>query len=197
MTRSSDEALDEAQLALGTKCERLLSSKAWHKAHTHTLKGLLQRLQMLKAAGLPAMRLVPNSKLETLGRIPRSHEGHQVDAIEAVTRCGADAEKWPLAVLLLCAAAHSNPPTTCSYQHRSHPALLAARSQLLAPLEAAQLVRDAAEGLAVERSGAAAGDGRGPPVWRPRRRGALEGARTDRVRRVVQAQGDSKRCCHD
>ena len=36
MTRSSDEALDEAQLALGTKCERLLSSKAWHKAHTTT-----------------------------------------------------------------------------------------------------------------------------------------------------------------
>ena len=193
MTRSSDEALDEAQLALGTKCERLLSTAAWHKAHTTTQKGLLLRLQMLKAAGLPAMRLVSNSKLKALGRIPRSHEGHQVDAIEAVTRCGADAvNNMPLAVLLLCAAAHSNPPTTCSYQHRSHPALLAARSQLLAPLEAAQLVRDAAEGRAVERPGAAAGDGRGPHVWGPRRRGALEGACADRVRRVVQAQGDCK-----
>ena len=109
MTRSSDEALDEAQLALGTKCERLLRSAAWHKAHTTTQKGLLLRLQMLKAAGLPAMRLVPNSKLKTLGRIPRSHEGHQVDAIEAVTRCGADSNNLPLAVLLLCAAAHSTP----------------------------------------------------------------------------------------
>ena len=68
MTRSSDEALDEAQLALGTKCERLLSSAAWHKAHTSTQKGLLRRLQMLKAAGLPAMRLVSNSKLKALGR---------------------------------------------------------------------------------------------------------------------------------
>ena len=116
MTRSSDEALDEAQLALGTKCERLLSSKAWHKAHTTTQKGLLRRLQMLKAAGLPAMRLVSNSKLKALGRIPRSHEGHQVDAIEAVTKCGADVNNDPLAVLLLCAAAHSNPPTTtCSF----------------------------------------------------------------------------------
>ena len=80
---------------------QVLSSKAWHKAHTSTQKGLLLRLQMLKAAGLPAMRLVPNSKLKALGRIPRSHEGHQVDAIEAVTRCGADVDNWPLAVLLL------------------------------------------------------------------------------------------------
>ena len=116
MTRSSDEALDEAQLALGTKCERLLSSKAWHKAHTTTQKGLLLRLQMLKAAGLPAMRLVSNSKLKALGRIPRSHEGHQVDAIEAVTKCGATSSglyaNMPLAILLLCAAAHSHPPTT-------------------------------------------------------------------------------------
>ena len=132
MTRSSDEALDEAQLALNTKCERLLSSEAWHKAHTQTQKGLLRRLQMLKAAGLPAMCLVPNSTLKTLGRIPRSHEGHQVDAIEAVTKCGAstglDANK-PLAILLLCAAAHSHPPTTtCPNHHRSRPSLLAARS---------------------------------------------------------------------
>jgi len=193
MTRSSDEALDEAQLALGTKCERLLSSKAWHKAHTETQKGLLLRLQMLKAAGLPAMRLVSNSKLKALGRIPRSHEGHQVDAIEAVTKCGAQIGlNMPLAILLLCAAAHSNPPTTtCPFcSPLIKPSLLAARSQLLAPLEAAQLVRDAAEGRAVERPGAAAGDGRGPHVWRPRRRGALEGARADRVRRVVQAQGE-------
>ena len=193
MTRSSDEALDEAQLALGTKCERLLSSKAWNKAHTRTQTGLLRRLQMLRAAGLPAMRLVSNSKLKALGRIPRSHEGHQVDAIEAVTKCGADVNNDPLAVLLLCAAAHSNQFTTCPHHHRSSsPSLLAARSQLLAPLEAAQLVRDAAEGRAVERPGAAAGDGRGPHVWRPRRRGALEGARADRVRRVVQAQGDGR-----
>ena len=131
MTRSSDEALDEAQLALGTKCERLLSSAAWHKAHTSTQKGLLLRLQMLKDAGLPAMRLVPNSTLKTLGRIPRSHEGHQIDAIEAVTKCGADGTGFnmPLAILLLCAAAHSHPPTTtCPNHHRSRPSLLAARS---------------------------------------------------------------------
>ena len=114
MTRSSDEALDEAQLALGTKCERLLSSAAWHKAHTSTQKGLLRRLQMLKAAGLPAMRLVSNSKLKALGRIPRSHEGHQVDAIEAVTKCGAAIGlNMPLAVLLLMCKEASTTQGVC------------------------------------------------------------------------------------
>ena len=38
--------------------------------------------------------------LKRLGRIPRSHEGHQEDAIAAVRRCGADGFNKPKAVLL-------------------------------------------------------------------------------------------------
>eukprot|EP00964_Phaeocystis_antarctica_P087723 scaffold55730_cov66-Phaeocystis_antarctica.AAC.2 len=91
---------DKTQLELGEKCERLLASGAWNRTHTTTHKGLLKRLQMIPDGGLAPMRLVAHSKLTELGRIPRSHEGHQVDAIDTVRRCGADRYHNPKAVLL-------------------------------------------------------------------------------------------------
>ena len=100
MTRSAEQAIDEAQAKLGERCERLLASSAWNNAHTTTHKGLLKRLQMIPDAGLNPMRVVAHSKLKELGRIPRSHEGHQEDAIAAVRRCGADSNNYPKAVLL-------------------------------------------------------------------------------------------------
>ena len=100
MTRSAEQAIDEAQAKLGERCERLLASSAWNKAHTTTHKGLLERLQMIPDAGLNPMRVVAHRTLKELGRIPRSHEGHQEDAIAAVRRCGADHFNNPKAVLL-------------------------------------------------------------------------------------------------
>ena len=100
MTRSAEQAIDEAQAKLGERCERLLASSAWNKAHTETQKGLLKRLQMIPDAGLNPMRVVAHRRLKELGRIPRSHEGHQEDAIAAVRRCGADISNYPKAVLL-------------------------------------------------------------------------------------------------
>mmetsp|Transcript_10329 Transcript_10329/g.27167 ORF Transcript_10329/g.27167 Transcript_10329/m.27167 type:complete len:200 (-) Transcript_10329:1276-1875(-) len=49
--------------------------------------------------GLPRMRVLSNRKLKELGRIPRSHEGHQEDALAAVERCGADDSNHPNAVI--------------------------------------------------------------------------------------------------
>ena len=100
MTRSAEQAIDEAQAKLGEQCERLLASSAWNRAHTSTHQGLLKRLQMIQDAGLNPMRVVAHRTLKELGRIPRSHEGHQEDAIAAVRRCGADANNNPKAVLL-------------------------------------------------------------------------------------------------
>ena len=90
MTRSAEQAIDETQAKLGESCEQLLASSAWNRAHTATHQGLLKRLQMIPDAGLKSMRVVAHSTLRELGRIPRSHEGHQEDAIAAVRRCGAD-----------------------------------------------------------------------------------------------------------
>ena len=99
MTRSAEQAINEAQAKL-EQCERLLASSAWNNAHTSTHQGLLERLQMIPDAGLNPMRVVAHRTLKQLGRIPRSHEGHQEDAIAAVRRCGADRFKLPKAVLL-------------------------------------------------------------------------------------------------
>ena len=200
MTRSSEAALDESQLALGQRCEGLLGAPKWHRAHTTTHEGLLLRLTMIKDAGLPAMRVVPNEALQRLGRIPRSHEGHQVDALDAVRKAGAGGIfNYPKAVVLLCAAAEAPPPrispsrppipqrASASHACLVYPPSARPPVQLLAPLEAAELVRVAADRPAVELARAAAGDAGGRHVWRPRRRGALEGAGARRVRRLVQA----------
>ena len=100
MARNPEQAIDDAQAELRERCERLLASSAWNKAHTYTRNGLLKRLQMIPKAGLNPMRVVAHSRLKELGRIPRSHEGHQEDAIAAVRRCGADMHNSPKAVLL-------------------------------------------------------------------------------------------------
>ena len=100
MTRSAEQAIDETQAKLGESCERLLASSAWNRAHTVTHQGLLKRLQMIPDAGLNRMSVVAHSTLRELGRIPRSHEGHQEDAIAAVRRCGADINNKPKAVIL-------------------------------------------------------------------------------------------------
>ena len=63
MTRSAEQAIDEAQAKLGERCERLLASSAWNKAHTVTHKGLLKRLQMIQDAGLNPMRVVRTARL--------------------------------------------------------------------------------------------------------------------------------------
>ena len=86
MTRAAGEALDEAQLALGTACETMLASAKYQRAHPMTYKGLVERLLMLPEHGLPQMRLVSQRMLEELERIPRSNENFQVDALEAVKR---------------------------------------------------------------------------------------------------------------
>ena len=100
MTRSAEEAIDETQSKLGESCERLLASSAWNRAHTSTHQGLLKRLQMITDAGLNPVRVVAHSRLTELGRIPRSHEGHQEDASVAVRRCGAsDVTNRPKAVI--------------------------------------------------------------------------------------------------
>ena len=100
MARNPEQAIDDAQADLRERCERLLASSAWNKAHTTTHEGLLERLQMIPDAGLNPMRVVAHSRLKELGRIPRSHEGHQEDAIAAVRRCGADDDNKRKAVLL-------------------------------------------------------------------------------------------------
>ena len=45
------------------------------------------------------LQVLSNRKLKELGRIPRSHEGHQEDALAAVERCGADGNNQPKAVI--------------------------------------------------------------------------------------------------
>jgi hypothetical protein len=100
MTRSAEQAIDETQAKLGESCERLLGSSRWNRAHTATHQGLLKRLKMIPDAGLNPMRVVAQSTLRELGRIPRSHEGHQEDAIAAVRRCGAGTVNAPKAVIL-------------------------------------------------------------------------------------------------
>ena len=99
MTRSAEQAIDETQAKLGERCEQLLGSSAWNRAHTVTHQGLLKRLQMIPDAGLNPMRVVAHSTLRRLGRIPRSHECHQEDALAAVERCGADHLNKPNAVI--------------------------------------------------------------------------------------------------
>ena len=105
MTHSAEQAsvwvvIDDAQANLRERCERLLASSAWNNAHTTTQQGLLKRLQMIQDAGLNPMRVVAHSTLMRFGHIPRSHEGHQEDAIAAVRRCDADGGQGRAPLLL-------------------------------------------------------------------------------------------------
>ena len=168
-------ALDEAQLKLlFTACEQMLASNAWQSTHATRIDGLKKRLQMLPAAGLPRMRVVPNAVLERLGRIPRSTEGHQVDALEAVERKGPDRLNQPRTVFLVRPAVLSvnnslsaPPPDPYSpYTHAYRCARMCC-AVLLTLLGAAQLERGAQQGPAVGIAGAADGNGAGYSVWRP------------------------------
>ena len=38
MTRSAEQAIDEAQAKLGERCGRLLASSAWNRAHTNMVR---------------------------------------------------------------------------------------------------------------------------------------------------------------
>lgn len=80
---------------------QLLGSKRWQSASVWSYDGLLTRLTMMRENGMPPMQLMPASRLEGLGEIPRSDQNHAVDAIEAVKSCGRDAENKPKAVLVM------------------------------------------------------------------------------------------------
>jgi len=100
MTRNEMDAIDEMQRKQGMACENLLADSAWNRAQTITKAGLMQRLTMIPAAGLPRMRVLSQSTLKRLGRIPRSHESYQEDAYQAVRRCGDGEFNRPKAVIL-------------------------------------------------------------------------------------------------
>jgi hypothetical protein len=70
-------------------CEALLANSAWQRLNASTYIGLIKRLEMMRDAGLPNMRVIAADTIERLGRIPRSNEGHAVDALEAVKANGS------------------------------------------------------------------------------------------------------------
>ena len=57
---------------LGIAMARLLKSRAWARAHPGNHEGLKQRLEMMRDAGLPPMKVIAATKLQQLGRIPRT-----------------------------------------------------------------------------------------------------------------------------
>ena len=58
------------------KTMNLMNSKAYQKATPFTSVGLRKRLEMIKNAGVPPLRVVRLSTLIELGCIPRSTEGY-------------------------------------------------------------------------------------------------------------------------
>ena len=70
------------QVQASTK--QLIVSERFSRANSESRSGLLKRLQFLKEAGIPPMKVLPMSKLVELGRIPHSSEGFAVDAAEAL-----------------------------------------------------------------------------------------------------------------
>eukprot|EP00961_Rhodomonas_salina_P294140 3934315-Rhodomonas_salina.1 len=100
MTRHAGEALTEQQRRLCETCEQVLGSRRWNDANVRQHSGSCDRLTAVIENSLPAMRVLSQKKLAELGRIPRSHEGHQEDALQAVERCGRDFDGAPNAVLI-------------------------------------------------------------------------------------------------
>ena len=74
----------------------LLKRGDFQSADPRSFKGLKKRLEMMRDAGLPRMRLLPGEVLEELGRIPRSTERgedgepYTVDALEMIESEGFD-----------------------------------------------------------------------------------------------------------
>jgi len=63
---------------------KLLSSESFSTANPDSLAGLHKRLELLKQAGIPPMKVLPMSTLIELGRIPHSSEGFAIDAADAL-----------------------------------------------------------------------------------------------------------------
>lgn len=78
----------------------LLGSHKWQQINPSTYKGLVKRLKMIKEAELPPMRVISADKIRELGRIPRSTEGFQQDALEVVQHWGIDTNSWSRAVII-------------------------------------------------------------------------------------------------
>ena len=80
---------------------RLLNSREWARQHVWYYAGLVKRLEMMRAAGLPPMRVVAAAEIERLGRIPRSTDtdAKVEDALDVVERCGSDRTGKPNAIL--------------------------------------------------------------------------------------------------
>jgi len=102
-TTTTDRGSDLAWYETGENrtTTQLLSGRDWSSANPFTYAGLLARLELIAGNNMPRMRVIPASRIEGLGYIPRSTEGHAVDAIEAVRRCGPDADQKPKAVLVM------------------------------------------------------------------------------------------------
>ena len=98
--RSQQSMRDGSSSVMFSLTTSLLASDKWQKTDPFMHANLIKRLKLIVDAGLPPMQLIPLSVLEQLGRIPRSDENLQVDAVEAVTRCGADSFGKSKAVLL-------------------------------------------------------------------------------------------------
>ena len=81
-TGSTETAPTDQTLADWKRCEALLRTRKWIRANPVTCKGVEARLEMIHQAGLPPMKVISASKIEQLGRIPRSTEGHAIDAID-------------------------------------------------------------------------------------------------------------------
>ena len=76
---------------------QLLKSNKFTSASPDTQAGLLSRLELLKQAGIPPMKVLPMTKLVELGRIPHSSEGFAVDAATALLNYAEDRLSRPMA----------------------------------------------------------------------------------------------------
>ena len=70
--RSEDETDTILDTAEGQAMTRLLNSREWVRQNAHSHAGLVKRLEMMRDAGLPPMRVVAVAEIERLGRIPHA-----------------------------------------------------------------------------------------------------------------------------
>ena len=81
------EPCDDDASDVGTT-DQLLASRQWTATTSTTYDGLEKRLLLMAEAGLPPMRVLPHTTLAQLGRIPRSTEGHTVNALDVLRQHG-------------------------------------------------------------------------------------------------------------
>ena len=95
---------------VGERCENLLASNEWQTSNPRSYKGLVNRLLLMTKSGLPKMRVLPIKIIEKLGRIPRSHEGYAVDALDEVVKAGYDGgTNYPNAIIVFFSHRWSRP----------------------------------------------------------------------------------------